>query len=177
MAARGKLVLTVWATIFLFAATAYGQDPPSLGDLARQQRQQKEAEQTKSASRVVTDEEVPEHTGPEPAVTPDHGERGSSMPASTNGAKQSAERWKSQIKAQKAQIASLQAQMDKVNQSIRFAPHECAGPRCVQWNERQREKQQQVERMQGQLDGQKKRLEAMQESARKQGYGNSVYEP
>jgi hypothetical protein len=177
MGTRGKLVLIVWATIFLFAATAYGQDPPSLGDLARQQRQQKEAEQTKNASRVVTDEEVPEHTGPEPAVTSDHRERGSSMPAPSTGAKQSAERWKSQIQAQKAQIASLQAQIDKVNQSIRFAPHECAGPRCVQWNERQREKQQQVERMQAQIQEQKKRLEAMQESARKQGYGNSVYEP
>ena len=31
--------------------------------------------------------------------------------------------------------------------------------------------------MQAQLDGQKKRLEEMQESARKQGYGNSVYDP
>jgi predicted RNase H-like nuclease (RuvC/YqgF family) len=177
MGRRCKLVLIVWATIFLFATTAHGQDPPSLGDLARQQRQQKEAEQTKSASRVVTDEEIPEHTGPEPTVTSDHREHGTSIAASSNGTKQSAERWKSQIQAQKAQIASLQAQLDKVNQSIRFAPHECAGPRCVQWNERQREKQQRVERMQTQIQEQKKRLEEMQESARKQGYGNSVYEP
>jgi len=97
--------------------------------------------------------------------------------APANATKQSAERWKSQIQAQKAQIASLQKQIDSLNQSVHFANHECAGPRCVQWNERQREKQQQAERMQARLDGQKRHLEEMQESVRKQGYGNSVYDP
>jgi predicted ribosome quality control (RQC) complex YloA/Tae2 family protein len=47
----------------------------------------------------------------------------------------------------------------------------------VGWNERQREKQQRVERMQAQLQEQKRRLEEMQDSARKQGYGSSVYDP
>jgi hypothetical protein len=47
----------------------------------------------------------------------------------------------------------------------------------VGWNERQREKQQRAERMQAQLEDQKKRLDDMQESARKQGYGSSVYDP
>ncbi len=177
-----KLIFVLGAAVFVFVRSAYAQDPPSLGDVARQQRLQKEQSEGtlgKDAAipRVVTNEEIPEHAGPQPAGASVRGERGPSMPASSNGAKQSAERWKSQIQAQKAQIASLQKQMDKVNQSIHFANHECAGPRCVQWNERQQEKQQQVERMQAQLDGQKKRLEEMQESARKQGYGNSVYDP
>jgi predicted ribosome quality control (RQC) complex YloA/Tae2 family protein len=47
----------------------------------------------------------------------------------------------------------------------------------VQWNERQKEKQQQVERLKSQLEDQQKRLEDMQEQARKQGYGTSVYDP
>jgi hypothetical protein len=47
----------------------------------------------------------------------------------------------------------------------------------VQWNERQKEKQQEVERGQAQLAEQKKRLDDMQESARRQGYGSSVYDP
>jgi hypothetical protein len=46
----------------------------------------------------------------------------------------------------------------------------------VQWNERQKEKQDQVESMKAQLEEQKKQLENMQESARKQGFGSSVYE-
>ena len=175
-----KLTFILGAAVFLIAGNACAQDSPSLSDVARQQRLQKEQSDTApgkdaAAPRVITNEEIPEHTGPEPAVVA--GSENGPMPASAGGVKQSAERWKAQILAQKAQIASLQKQMDKVNQSIHFANHECAGPRCLQWNERQREKQQQVERMQSQLDGQKKRLEEMQESARKQGYGNSVYDP
>jgi molecular chaperone GrpE (heat shock protein) len=48
---------------------------------------------------------------------------------------------------------------------------------CVQYNEHQVEKQDEVQRMQAELEQQKKRLEDMQEAARKQGYGNSVWEP
>jgi uncharacterized coiled-coil protein SlyX len=47
----------------------------------------------------------------------------------------------------------------------------------VQWNERQKQKQQEVERMRSQLETQKKRLQSMQESARQQGYGGTVYDP
>jgi len=47
----------------------------------------------------------------------------------------------------------------------------------VQYNERQIQKQDEVKRMQTQLDDQKKQLEDMQESARKAGLGSSVYEP
>jgi hypothetical protein len=168
----GCRIFVLAAASSLFAGVVWAQDSPSLGDLARQQRLERES--AAQTSRVITNEEIPEHPTPEPAVV--RGERGA-MPASANVNRQSAERWKSQILAQKNQIATLQKQIDKVNQSIHFADHTCAGARCVQWNERQKEKQQQVERMQAQLDGEKKRLEEMQESARKQGYGNSVYEP
>jgi chromosome segregation ATPase len=176
MAAVSKLIFVLGAVIFLFAGTAVAQDSPSLGDLARQQRQQSKTAKGKDAkgSKVITNEEIPEHRVSAPSPAGD--EYGSSMPASSSGAKQPAESWKSQIQAQKSQIASLQKQIDQVNESIRFAPANCVG-RCAEWNERQREKQQQVERMQAQLDEQKKRMEEMQESARKQGYGSSVYDP
>ena len=87
-----------------------------------------------------------------------------------------AEHVKSQILAQKKQIATLQGQVDELNESIRFAPANCA-ENCVGWNERQREKQERVERMQAQLEEEKRRLEDMQDSARKQGFGSSVYDP
>jgi hypothetical protein len=182
MGTRCKLVFVLAVAVSVFAETAYAQDSPSLGDIARQQRKQKEQSETApgkeaAAPKVITNEEIPEQAGSPPTPPAAGGERGSSMPASSTGAKQSAGQWRSQIQAQKTQVASLQKQIDKVNESIRFAPHNCAGPRCVQWNERQREKQQQVERMEAQLEGQKKRVEEMQESARKQGYGNSVYDP
>lgn len=151
-----------------------------MADLARQQRQQKDQSKTAQgkdakASRVITNEEIPEHAEP-PSGPAARGESRTSLPASSNGAKMSAEHWKSQILAQEDQIASLQRQVDEINESIRFAPANCVA-NCVGWNERQREKQQRVERMQAQLEEQKRRLDDMQESARKQGYGSSVYDP
>jgi hypothetical protein len=115
-----KLTFILGAAAFLIAANACAQDSPSLGDVARQQRLQKEQSDTApgkdaAAPRVITNEEIPEHTGPEPAVVA--GSENGPLPASAGGVKQSAERWKAQILAQKAQIASLQKQMDKVNQS------------------------------------------------------------
>ena len=176
-----KLIFTLGAAAFFFAGTAYAQDPPSLGDLARQQKLEKNRSKTAQskdakASKVITNEELPGHAMPPQVLAASGEERGDSMPGSSNEPKQPAEHWKSQIQAQKSQIASLQKQIDEINESIRFAPANCVG-RCVQWNERQQEKQQQVERMQAQLDEQKKRLEELQESARKQGYGSSVYDP
>jgi hypothetical protein len=181
MGARCKLILVFAAAGCLFAGIANGQDSPSLGDLARQQRQQKEQSKTAQgkdakASKVITNEEIPEHAGP--ATPPAAGSQASqsSMPAPSNGAKQPAEHVKSQILAQKNQIANLQSQVDELNESIRFAPANCV-ENCVGWNERQREKQQRAERMQAQLEEEKRRLEDMQDSARKQGYGSSVYDP
>jgi hypothetical protein len=181
MGTRCKLILVFAAAGCLFAGIANGQDSPSLGDLARQQRQQKEQSKTAQgkdakASKVITNEEIPEHAGP--ATPPAAGSQASqsSMPAPSNGAKQPAEHVKSQILAQKNQIATLQSQVDELNESIRFAPANCV-ENCVGWNERQREKQQRAERMQAQLEEEKRRLEDMQDSARKQGYGSSVYDP
>jgi hypothetical protein len=181
MGVKCRLILVPAAAISLFAGIVYGQDSQSLGDLARQQRQQKEESKTvhgkdAKASKVITKEGIPEH--PEPAPGPAAGgeERGTSTPAPPNGAKRPAEDVTSEIQAQKSEIASLQKQIDIVNESIRFAPANCVA-NCVAWNEHQKEKQQQVERMQAQLEDQKKQLEEMQESARKQGYGSSVFDP
>ncbi|MGA8501082.1 MAG: hypothetical protein WB683_06010, partial [Candidatus Sulfotelmatobacter sp.] len=128
------------------------------------------------ASKVITNEEMPEHTGPAGAPAAGGPASQSSLPAPSDGAKQPAEHVKSQILAQKNQIATLQGQVDELNESIRFAPANCV-ENCVGWNERQREKQERVERMQAQLEEEKRRLEDMQDSARKQGFGSSVYDP
>ncbi|MGD0989292.1 MAG: hypothetical protein ABR874_15870 [Candidatus Sulfotelmatobacter sp.] len=168
-------------SLFLLASSFIcAQDSPSLGDLARQQRQQKEhskAATDKNAKppKVITNEEIPEHASI--ASASQHLSEDSAEPRdAANAGKLPAEQWRSQILSQKGQIANLQHQIEDLNESIRFAPANCVS-NCVEWNERQREKQQQVERMQAQLDEQKKRLDETQESARKQGYGSSVYDP
>ncbi len=175
MGSKYRFVLG-FAAIFLSCIVVCGQDDPSLGDLARQQRQQKEqktASGKDAKPKVITNEEVPSH--PATAVA---GAKGGpvSAAASSDEPKLPAGQWKSQILAQKNLIDTLQRQVDELSESIRFAPANCVSG-CVGWNERQREKQQRVERMEQQLEEQKRRLEDMQDSARKQGYGSSVYDP
>jgi hypothetical protein len=179
MGTKCRIFLLFTAAITLAAAAANSQDAPSLGDLARQQRQQKEQSKTApgkdpKAPKVITNEEIPEHA--EAVSLHKVSAQESATAASYNGPKISADQWRSQIVAQKNQVVSLQNQIDELNESVRFAPANCAA-NCVGWNERQREKQQRAERMQAQLEDQKKRLDDMQESARKQGYGSSVYDP
>ncbi len=180
MGTRCRTLLLFTAVVSLAGGIAYAQDAPSLGDLARQQRQQKEKSKTASSKdasspKVITNEQISGHASV--ALTPvaTNGEK-TDPPASSDSAKKSAEDWKSQIQDQKSQVVSLQSQVDALSESIRFAPGNCVA-NCVEWNEHQKEKQQQVERMQAQLQDQKKQLEEMQDSARKQGYGSAVYDP
>ena len=178
MNTRGGLLAFVAAACFL-GENATAQDSQSLGEVARQQRLQKEEATTVTGkngagSKVITNEEIPEHAEEE-----ENAKRGRDellRSPSSKGTKQSAEFWKSRILAQKRQIASLQRRMEEINSSIRFSSFDC-GAKCVARNERQRSKQQEVEQLQSQLEQQKKQLEEMQDNARKQGYGSSVYEP
>lgn len=143
----------------------------SLGDVAREQRQKQQAKKDQPAPKVITNEEIPENPQDNTATSSE----GDKEPSSSMGSK-SAEQWKAEIAAQRNSVENLQRQIDQLNSSIHFAPGTCVRG-CVQHNERQVEKQDEVQRMQAQLDEQKKRLDNMQEAARKEGFGNSVYEP
>jgi hypothetical protein len=180
-----RSLLLVSAAAGLFAILANGQDGPSMADVARQARQQKQSKEAQAngapaskTPKVITNEEIPEH--PETAddsVSPEGEGRGeAASPAASDGARQSAEQWKAQIRAQKDLVNSMQSSIQKVSDSIQFAPGNCVAG-CVQWNEHHKQKQQEVERARSQLESQKKRLESMQESARRQGYGSAVYDP
>jgi hypothetical protein len=197
---RGILA-TFAAGAFLCAVAAHGQEAqPSLGDAARQarlQKQQKDAQPTASAKdtqgktmpapqpkdaetpktkKVITNDEIPEHIGPTrtlpPAQTP-----GVNYPQPNyGGGNPPAEYWKSQIQAQKNYITSLQSQIASLSNSIQYAGGNCVS-NCVQWNERQQQRQQQMEAMKDQLEALQKSLEELQDMARKQGFGSSVYDP
>lgn len=170
--------------------------PPSLGDYARQvrlKRQQREAQLKQAsakdtpdhsapaadappskAAHLVTNDDVPDHATVAPAVA--HHETSADSPAGPTDHEAQAENWKSQIQAQKSAIASLQQEITSLGNSIHYAGGNCIA-NCAQWNERQQQKQQEVETMKSQLEEQQKRLEEMQEAARKQGFGSSVYDP
>jgi hypothetical protein len=161
--------------VFLLFSLSYGQ---SLGDVARQQREQEQAkkEQAKKdqpAPKVITNEDLPEHSiedSDSETVPP------SREPVPHHTSSKSPGQWRAQIAAQKQSIATLQSQMERLNSSIRFARNGSAYY-AAQYNEHQINKQEQVQRMQEQLDQQRKRLDDMQEAARKDGFGNAVYDP
>ena len=169
MSAIAKYFLAL-AVLPLIAAAA--QDAPSLGDLARRQKQQKQQSPEKPA-KVITNADLPEHSAPPPPRA-GHEEQGATTDA--HEANQNGDRWRSQILDQKRRIETLQHETDELNESIRFAPPNCASG-CIGWNERQREKQQRVEAMQSQLQEERKRLDDMQDAARKQGFGSAIYDP
>jgi len=136
----------------------------------------KDVAATKS-SHVITNDEIPEHVGSSFTSAPiSQTSDSSDAPAKTGNHDAQAEQWKSQIQAQKSAIASLEREIASLNESVHYAGGNCVA-NCVQWNERQKEKQNRVEVMKQQLDEQQRRLEDLQESARKQGFGSAVYEP
>jgi chromosome segregation ATPase len=136
------------------------------------------ANAAKKTSKVITSEEIPAHAGtvvgPIASSATSHAASEDQFGASASGAR--GEALRSQIASMKDGITSLQSQIDSVNDSIRFTSANCASG-CAQWNERQLQKQQQVEQMKAQLEEQKKQLDDLQESARKQGFGSSIYDP
>jgi hypothetical protein len=217
MARMRTILASLAAGIFLFALAAQGQDePPSLGDVARQARQQKQQKdagkdaaakdpsskdtQSKDAApkdaaakdappkdalakdaqapktkKVITNDEIPEHIGPTRTLPAKQATADYAPPPTYDG-NPPAEYWKSRIQGQKNYLVSLQNQISELANSIQFAGGSCVS-NCVQWNEQQLRKQEQLESMKAQLEQQQKSLEEFQDAARKQGFGSSVYDP
>lgn len=175
----------------LVVTAGYGQ---SLGDVARENRQKQQAKEKDKAKdkdkdnkdnsappRVITNEDIPEREdsaseSEEVSASHDDDQAGESSVRSASVVEQSGEQWKASIQAQKDAIASMQSQIDKLNASIHFVEAN-RYTNGVQYNQAQLEKQKQVQQAQKQLDEQKKKLEDMQEAARKAGFGSAVYDP
>ena len=172
-----RIGLKVLSVAVLMGSVAYGQ---SLGDVARDNREKQKAKAASSTAKpkVITNENLP--SSPEAGPTEIEGKMTPVSPATPAGSQpaehQSAEQWKSQILAQKNVIASQQAQIDKLNDSIHFVTASLYS-NGIQYNEHQVKKQDTVARMQQQLEEQKKTLTQMQEAARRAGMGSAVYDP
>jgi len=137
----------------------------------------KDDSSAKPVKRVITNDEIPEHIGPTSTNPGGAQPVGGSYPQpNQSDGKVPAEQWKSQIVGLKNNMAALQQSISSLSASIQYAGANCVA-NCVQWNERQKQKQDQVETMKGQLEQQQKMLEDLQDDARKQGYGSAVYDP
>lgn len=198
-----RRLFTAFAVISFLCVCSQAQDDQSLGDLARQVRVQKQQKSSQAkdtakdatsqtdnmdsaqakASHVFNGEEDSETTAPKSGDSNhfDSKKTGSADVKTSDAAdpgqrEADAEKWKSQIEEQKSSIAQLQQQIEQLSSSIHYTGANCVA-NCEKWNEHQQEKQQQVDSMKSQLEELQHRLEETQESARKQGFGSSVYEP
>ena len=171
MGRTGKRVAFISMVLFITAAS-FGQ---SLGDVARAERQ-KQAKDAHTDRKVVTNEDMPEHQEESSDNSVSTDDRDANSAPSPSNSSQAAAHWKAKIEAQKNSITALQGQIDKLNSSIHFVEANRYS-NGVQYNQRQVQKQDEVQRMQKLLDERKKQLEDMQESARKAGLGSAVYDP
>lgn len=223
-----RFFLLLPAMALVCALSAYAQDDaPSLGDVARQARQQKlkenpnkpvtdsapanpennsapakdvessqdaQSKDTQSAGgtatvsspsvslanqppakHVITNDEIPSHIASTSTAPARHSLNANNEPPPADNDKISAADWVAQIKAQKGRIDSLKRDIETLGASIQYTGGNCVSG-CVEWNERQKQKQDQVDSMKSQLEQEQQRLEEMQEQARQQGYGSSVYD-
>ena len=175
-----RIFLKISAIALLMSSAAYGQ---SLGDIARANREKQNAENTSAAQpRVITNANLPKDpdSNQEPAEA-QSGTNASSTAADHRSAQQrlaeqrAADQWKRQILAQKNKMATLQARIDQLNESIRSAGGsvQYEGP----YNRHQARQLQRVAQIQLQLDEQEMKLDQMQEAARHAGMHTLVYDP
>jgi chromosome segregation ATPase len=152
------------------------QDQSGQGQNALDKTTPAKSKQSSKAPKVITDDEISSHTASAALEKTDQGKAADDTSEKADTWKAPAEDWKNQIAQMKSSIEEMKAQIDQLNDSIHYTSGNCVAG-CAEWNERQQGKQQQVETMKAQLEDQQKRLEAMQEAARQQGYGSSVYDP
>ncbi len=179
------------AIALLITSAAYGQ---SLGDVARENREKKAAEDNSAASpKVITNKDLPKDgdanqepaeenskTDAEDPVTTANQRSVERRAAQRSGQKSLAEQhaanqWKRQILAQKNRVAALEGRIDQFNAetsatygSVQYEPP---------YGRSQDRQLQRVSQMQQKLDEQKARLADMQESARRAGMHTAVYDP
>lgn len=170
-----RIVPTILATLLLIGGRRHGQ---SLGEAARQIRQQKQKDGT-AAKKVIDTDDLSTSSDPKP--TPD------SKPASTkkdatkplpyktkNTEGFTLEMWTRTIKAQKDWIAHLQAEAEKLKTLRQVDINKLAtDPEEKKlWEERSIAQQ-----LASEIPEQQRKLEEAQGEARKTGMPASVYDP
>jgi AraC-like DNA-binding protein len=179
-----RIFLRILLVALLTDLTAYGQ---SLGDVARENREKQSAEDASAPKpKVITNKDL--------SAEPDGDQDQNAAPAEVTAKGKTADRrseqrseqqrladrrvaeqWKKQILAQESKMVTLQERIDQLHASIRSVAGSAQyeGPA----NRTQALQQERLAQVQLQLDEQKRKLEAMQEDARRAGMHTTVYDP
>jgi hypothetical protein len=171
----------------LLSGAALGQSQ-SLGDVARANREKQQEEQASGAQpRVITNKDLPAN----PPGTPDSNAQAANAAAANQhprpdrwaeqrqaardqAMQRTGDVWRARIEAQQERIANLQARIDQLNSSN----HAPGGNTQYQGPYQYQARQLQFAAMlQQQLEQQKRRLDAMQDAARRAGTSPNSFDP
>jgi len=169
------------------AAFAQSQPEESLGDVARRNRAEQQAQEAAGTMpKVVTNQDLPAaapgapESSPSDPMTMVSGVRRPDRYADQARTsrlleeQRAAQQWRTRIQAQENKIAKLQAQFDRMNALLNpVGGVQFEGPR----SRYQTHQMELLAQMQVVLDQEKQRLYTMQEQARRVGMHTSVYDP
>jgi hypothetical protein len=178
-----------YGVVLLLTAAAMAQSGPSLGDVARTNREKQQAQRADGTRpQVITNADlpadppgVPESDASEPMTMVS----GVSRPLENRSAprfteqdraqQRAGEQWRERIESQEGRISELQARIDQMNAAI----HSSGGATLSEgpYNRYQARQMQRIAQMQETLDLQKRKLAMMQEAARHAGMHTNVYDP
>lgn len=170
------------AITLLMSSAAFGQ---SLGDIARENREKQNAADQSSTPKpkVITNKDLPKDPNPSAVATSaDATGQGAENRADDHhfaeqrqAEQRAAKQWERQIVAQKNKVAALQARIDQIHAAIRAENGNAQFEGPVNYD--QARQLQQVSRIQQRLNGNRRKLEQMQEAARHAGMHTAVYDP
>lgn len=184
-----RMLVRQYAVVLLLAAAAPAQSGPSLGDIARANREKQQTQQAKGTlPKVITNADlpadppgVPESDPSEPMTMVSGVSRpfenrsyGQRFAEQDRTQPRAGEQWRERIQNQEGRIAELQTHIDQMNVALHSSGGTIsAGP----YNRYQARQVQRIAQMQEVLDVQKQRLAMMQEAARHAGMHTNVYDP
>jgi uncharacterized protein YukE len=170
----------VWLAGILLAQNFCAQ---SLGDIARQQREKNKQPAT-TTNKVLTNEDLSTPGHPDGSASDEA--RNKKNPRQKTSAKTeqskedeepSAEELRQAIQDKKAAIAEIQGEIAELQSTINHVQNNRnVYTNAPEYNEAQKRKEQEVNRLKGVLEQQQDELKDLQQTARKAGYGSALYD-
>lgn len=186
-----RAFLTIFAGVMFVSSVAYGQSTgvqptstpssvrqsggKSLGEIARELKEKQDSQGKPAPAKVITNQDLGEGPDGRPdlrvAPRPASFDRGNGQqPGQQRTEDQRAELLRSRILEQKERVASLQARMDQISSSLHSGVQ-------MEYNRNRSMQAERVALMQTRLDEEKRKLNAMQEAARRAGMHTQVIDP
>jgi predicted RNase H-like nuclease (RuvC/YqgF family) len=170
------------AIVLVMTSVAYGQ---SLGEVARENREKQDSASASGVQpRMITNASLPKNPTPNQEshdVTPTASPAAGNRVADRRSAQQrlaeerAAEQLRRQIQAQKNKMATMEARIAQLNASIHSpdGSTQYNGP----YTRNQAVQLQRMVQIEQQLNEQKRKLDQMQDAARRAGMHSAVYDP